>query len=267
MIYVSGSGQMCNNMLQFGHFYAFGKENKLNVCGLRFCYKYLYFELSDSKNYSWKTYLLAKYLAKIGFIPKINFDCEVNLPFQKSFLLNKKSVFVSGWLFREYDLFIKYREEIKALFAFKKNVIESINTNILASINYKLGVHIRRGDYSTWLDGKYFFTDNDYINLIKSFLNNLNILVDIIIVTNDHKIDKTVYNDQMPNVNVNFADGNQAQDLYILSNCDYIIGPPSTFSLMASFYHDKPIYWIYDKDLEITNTSFRFFDEYFRNII
>ena len=106
MIYVSGSGQMCNNMLQFGHFYAFGKENKLNVCGLRFCYKYLYFELSNKKKYNWKTYLLAKYLTKLGIITKINFDCEVNLPLQKSSLLTKKSVFVSGWLFREYDLFI-----------------------------------------------------------------------------------------------------------------------------------------------------------------
>ena len=138
---------------------------------------------------------------------------------------------------------------------------------MLASQNYKLGLHIRRGDYSTWLGGKYFFTDNDYINLIKSFLNNLNILVDIIIVTNDQRIDKKLFKTQIPNVNVNFANGNQAQDLYVLSKCDYIIGPPSTFSLMASFYHNKPIYWIYDKNLEITTTSFSSFDEYFKNII
>lgn len=267
MIYVSGSGQMCNNMLQFGHFYAFGKENKLKVCGLRFCYKYLYFELSNSKNYSWKTYILAKYLTKLGFFSKISFDSEVNLPFQKSYLLTKKPVFVSGWLFREYDLFLKYREDIKALFAFKKSVVKSVNLKLLTSQNPKLGIHIRRGDYSTWLDGKYFFTDNDYINLIKSFLKNLNILVDVVIVTNDKNIDKSLYISEINNITVNFANGNQAQDLYTLSKCDYIIGPPSTFSLMASFYDNTPIYWIYDKNIEITIKSFGYFDEYFRNII
>lgn len=259
---------MCNNMLQFGHFYAFGKENKIDVCGLRFCYKYLYFEISNQRKYNWLTYVLAKYISKLGLMPKVNFDNELEIFQNKLVLLNNKTVFVTGWLFREYDLFLKYQDEIRALFAFKKSLIDSVKENeLLKSDKLKLGLHIRRGDYKKWQNGKFFYSDHDYIYLIKSFLSHVNASVDLVIVTNDKEIAKVLYVNQLSSINVHFINANQAQDLYMLSICDYIIGPPSTFSLIASFYQKKPIYWIYDKEKEITASVFSDFNFYFRNII
>jgi len=33
-------------------------------------------------------------------------------------------------------------------------------------------------------------------------------------------------------------------DLFALASCDYIIGPPSTFSIFASYFGDVPLYVI-----------------------
>jgi hypothetical protein len=47
------------------------------------------------------------------------------------------------------------------------------------------------------------------------------------------------------------------EDLYLLAKCDYIIGPPSTFSLWASFYGSKPLYMIRDLETNITDEIFK----------
>jgi hypothetical protein len=79
MIFVSGFGQMCNNMLQFGHLYAWGRGNGVSVIALRFCYKYQFFTISKTKYYHWFTYLLAKYGAKLRLIPIVSFPEEEDI--------------------------------------------------------------------------------------------------------------------------------------------------------------------------------------------
>ena len=37
MIFVKGYGQMCNNILQFAHAYAYGREHDIKVVAMRFC--------------------------------------------------------------------------------------------------------------------------------------------------------------------------------------------------------------------------------------
>ena len=47
-------------------------------------------------------------------------------------------------------------------------------------------------------------------------------------------------------MNVHFGTGHAIEDLYALARCDYLIGPPSTFSAWASFYGKVPLYFIED---------------------
>lgn len=63
---------------------------------------------------------------------------------------------------------------------------------------------------------------------------------------------------------MDFRGNSAAMDLYSLSRCDYIIGPPSSFSRWASLMGHIPIYQIWNKNEEITEKSFsplRFLDE------
>jgi len=49
-------------------------------------------------------------------------------------------------------------------------------------------------------------------------------------------------------IKTHFGTGHFIEDLYTLASCDYIIGPPSTFTMWASFYGRVPLYKIIDRN-------------------
>lgn len=62
--------------------------------------------------------------------------------------------------------------------------------------------------------------------------------------------------------------GAPASDLYMLSECDYLIGPPSTFSLVAAMYRDVALCRMDQAKAEtLSMEDFRLFDYWFRRII
>lgn len=270
MIYAKGYGQMCNNILQFGHLYVWGKRYGLSVIGLRFCYKYSFFALNKEKHYNWFVYLFAKYGNKLGFIPTVSFLKEEDVNTQNiNKLVNARFSYVKGWYLRDYASFLQHKDELKAMFSFNTKVKLSVKKSLPEKCpdNIRLGIHVRRGDYKTWLDGNYYYTDNDFIHIIKDFINLFfENTVEIVIVSNTKDIQQKQYTSSIAS-DIYFLAGNPGEDLYALSLCDYIIGPPSTFSLMASFYNDTFLYWILDKNKKLQTDSFKKFDYLFQHII
>ena len=62
--------------------------------------------------------------------------------------------------------------------------------------------------------------------------------------------------------------GNAVEDLYMLSECDYVIGPPSTYSLVAAMYRDIPLCRMDQvKDGQLSLSDFKLFDYWFRRIV
>ena len=49
MIFVLDKGRMCNNILQYGHVYAWAREHGKRAVSMRFAYKYRYFHNTDSR--------------------------------------------------------------------------------------------------------------------------------------------------------------------------------------------------------------------------
>ena len=150
---------MANNILQYGHVYAWGREHGRKTMSMRFAYKYSYFHICDTKHHNFATYVFAKYAAKWGLIPMVTFsDDEAQNRRNEDVMLQKRMLVVTGWEAHWYDLFLKYKQEILALFAFRpeieEKVVEAMNHGDMI-----LGVHIRRGDYATFYDGKFFFSD------------------------------------------------------------------------------------------------------------
>lgn len=260
---------MCNNILQYGHFYAWGREHGRQTMSMRFAYKFQYFHICDTPNHNFWHYTIAKYAAKWGLIPTLEFNEEgADITAQEQEMLNRKYIAVVGWEARWYDLFLKYKQEILDLFAFKQSVVKACESLLseAAEGSCRLGVHIRRGDYARWYDGKYFFSDEQFLRLIKQFISQ-HPDTTVYICGNDPSLNKDLYRQELSGTKIIFPNGNAAEDLYILSECDYLIGPPSTFSLTASMYHDTPLYWIKDADSPLTESSFGHFDELFRHIL
>ena len=277
---------MANNILQYGHLYAWGREHGRKTMSMRFAYKYPYFHICDTKYHNFATYVFAKYAAKWGLIPMVSFsNDEAQNRRNEDIMLQKRMLVVTGWEAHWYDLFLKYKSEILALFAFRpeieEKVVEAMNhgdsppvirsqSSLLTegTVPMILGVHIRRGDYATFYNGKFFFSDEQYVGVIRRFLAlHPDKQVRAFICGNDPKLDKDYYRRELPACEVVFPDGNPGEDLCLLSHCDYLIGAPSTFSLVAAMYHDRPLYWMMDADAPLSESSFRYFDDLFQHIL
>ena len=168
MIFVTDKGRLANNIFQYGHLYAWGREHGRTTMSMRFAYKYPDFRIAHTRYHNFLLYILAKYAAKLHLIPTVQFNI-MNDPFleQQETMLNSKYVLATGWCVRFPDLFEKYKDEIINLFEFMPKVRENVAKALCQSTQdtIKLGVHIRRGDYRTWCGGRYFFDDNHAISL------------------------------------------------------------------------------------------------------
>ena len=271
MICVHDRGRLCNNILQYGHLYAWGREHGVATMSMRFAYKYQFFHICHTPHHNFPTYVLAKYAAKCGLIPTVDFDNDQRTDSERErLMLERRWLVVTGWNVRYYDLFLKYKHEILNLFAFDEAVSEKPRQllSTVAGGDLKLGLHIRRGDYRTWHDGRYYYDDTQYISQVRSFMQqHSGQRVHLFICGNDPALDVSLYRRELPEATVSFSQGSPAEDLYLLSQCDWLMGPPSTFTLVASMYRDVPLCWIHDASCPVTADSFRRFDYLFQHIL
>ena len=131
MIFARDKSQMCNNLLQYAHVYAWGREHGRKVISMRFSYKYQYFHICHTNLTAFGWYLTAKCLAALKLLPTANFkhrDCNREKLEQK--MLRHRNIVVSGWFVRYYDLFLKYRKEICELFTLDEQYTEPVKAKM-----------------------------------------------------------------------------------------------------------------------------------------
>ena len=277
MIFARDKSQMCNNLLQYAHVYAWGREHGRKVVSMRFSYKYPYFHIRHTSLTSFPLYLLAKYAAALRLLPTASFkhdDCDREALERK--MLRHRHIVVSGWHARFYDLFLKYRQEICQLFTIDDKFTEPVRQRMLEAERQapgkvvRLGVHIRRGDYAVWQNGRFCYDDAVYASHIARFsqLFGQQGEVHVYLSTNDPAVSAAQYQQLCPSVCIHLLGGSAPEDLFMLSECDYLMGPPSTFSLVAAMYRDVPLYRMDTADAKaMTPEGFRLFDYWFRRII
>ena len=271
MIFVKGYGQMCNNWLQYAHILAWGKENGVRVVSMRFAYKYRYFHVSETPWHNPATYLAAKFLIKTRLIrclwlqhPRQRTDPEV-----LGLLRNSRLIAADGWSFRHPALFMKYRNDIASMMAFRPKCVAAKAEWLqsLPKADVRLGLHIRRGDYAKWQGGAYFFSDEVYADRIRQFCALFpDRHVQVLVATNDPATDLDKLKAVAGTDDIHLTGGNPGEDLYLLSECGYIIGPKSTYSLVAAFYHDIPLHWMAAKDEKLSADSFCHFADVFMDV-
>lgn len=269
MIFVRDKGQMCNNILQYAHVYAWAKENHRHSMSMRFAYKYQYFKICNMKNHNFLMYISGKYGAKYKILPVITYDLgEEGKAEKEAFTLCHKNVIIEGWGVRYYDLFLKYKQDILELFDFKEEIHHKINNLLLETSDddtVKIGVHIRRGDYQTFFNGIYFFYDYAFLHYIKQIMALFpGRRFSVYICGNDPALNQQYYINALPEAKIVFPNGNAGEDLCILSECDYIIGPPSSYSLVATMYGKAKLHWMISDNGHITLEDFKDFDTLFR---
>jgi hypothetical protein len=276
MIFARDKSQMCNNLLQYAHVYAWGREHGRKVISMRFSYKYQYFHICHTNLTGFGWYLFAKYMAALRLLPTASFkhrDCNREALERK--MLRHRNIVVSGWFVRYYDLFLKYRDEICELFTLDdqytapvKAKMQEAEQNSQDNI-LRLGVHIRRDDYAQWRDGQFLFSDEVYADHINRFADmHPGKALHVYLSTNDPSVSEEHFQKLCPKVCIHHLQGSAPEDLFMLSECDYLIGPPSTFSMVAAMYRDIPLYRMDSADAQsMTPEGFLLFEYWFRNMV
>lgn len=271
MLFVRDKGRMCNNILQYGHAYAWAREHGKRSMSMRFAYKYPYFRICKTPYHNFMCYVFAKVAAKMHLLPVVTYDdinmTEAEKEANERVMTESRNVVVEGWYVRHYDLFLKYLEEIKDLFTFDDSItirIKNFMASTSAADDIKLGIHIRRGDYRTWNGGKYFFENHEYISFIKAFQNIYPEKKIAVYLCSNEPIDMDNFKSSLPGMKININQGGSpADDVCMLSLCDFIIGPYSTFSLTAAMFNHTPLCWLKEKN---QNICFDYFENLFSKI-
>jgi len=257
---------MCNQMVIYSHLMASAKEHGFNMQNYSFAPYFQTFIHPAQDNltrfpiqkssYLWPKkirllhyrcmYLFVRLLLKLKvdnqFISVLDIGWNTPMDVEAAVFLDKvrstKYLFIQGWQYHSRTLLLKHANEIRKFFTPKKQVVRNVHQLLAQKQEGALlvGVHIRQGDYKYFEGGKYFYENKIYASKMKEFVAlHKNQKVQFIICSNAPKSSEA-----FQGLDVLDSLGGFAEDLYALSQCDYIMGPPSTFSAWASFYGNVP---------------------------
>nr|HPO50660.1 alpha-1,2-fucosyltransferase [Spirochaetota bacterium] len=242
MVYlIEAYGNHSNRILQQMHLEAFCKSSGVDfinptIGDMLYPYKM-------SKNYNFFSSYLINFFLKINkiiykltrryfFLKVIDLETGEGRDKFIELIKLKKNIFIKGWAFRDFDNVGKYKDYFKERFSLLEP-IKKETLNRFENDKVKLGVHIRRGDYIEFQDGKFYFSDEEYIKLIKKAISVIGSSVAVYIFSNE-RLDEEKFIKELGN-DLFFSKNPYYVDQYLMSLCDYLIGPPSTFTIVASF--------------------------------
>lgn len=165
--------------------------------------------------------------------------------------------FIQGWPLRNSDNYIlQCKEQLVELFYPNEPIklrVDSLFNELRRGNKFIIGLHIRRGDYSTWRDGEFYFSFEEYAKWMKQ-------LIEVFYCDGKTVCFYIASNEKLPNDFSSYEiyqiqNATVADDLYALQLCDIIIGPTSTFSRWASFMGDVPLHIISSRNEEINKES------------
>lgn len=283
VIIVSREGQLANRIWHTTSFIANAKENRYRCYHLFFSEYIEYFSESFSKHYNSnpvvfiKNKLLQKFILKTyRFLKKLKLsnslifeDINYQESYSKSntFNLNSsefitkaktKVVFISGWFFSDNHNFCKHQNFIKSVFTPNSSYLCSVRKNIenlRATSDLLVAIHIRRSDYRHFNNGIWFYEIGTYYEKMHQLLllNELKSRRVKFIICSDEELKS----EEFKGLDVFCEKKSFIEDFYLLANSNYIIGPPSTFSMWASFYGSIPLFQITFPEQDVAFENFK----------
>ena len=136
----------------------------------------------------------------------------------------------------------------------KKYVVSAkkIINDLRSNYDCIVGIHARRGDYITYLDGIHYHSWESYLNWGNKTKKALEF-------SGKKNVGIVICSDEMPpsslpkNKDVYFSSSNDFMvDIHLLSLCDYNLGPPSSFGTWISWFGKVPRLVVYNKT-EVTS--------------
>lgn len=269
----SGTGQMCNQLLFCAQVAASAYERKFRVRYYSFPkYKGIAFQddcidsFITKQNKKYRLYNIIKYFTKLiklmgknGFLHCLSIESkEDSLKFLKILFekdaFAKKTYYWFGWPYMDYGAIQKNAELLQHYFRFTKDIKDKA-ANLLKRENgeFLCGIHIRRGDYKYWQGGKYYYENWVYIKYAREITKAYQgVRVRFILFSNE-EVEEVNWRAARLQYSVSKEDA--VTELCMMSLCDLLAGPPSTFSAWASFVGNTKRYVIDHADQVYNKTQ------------
>lgn len=279
------AGQLANRLFHFSHFIVNSKTYKYKLIYPFFDEYKDFFELDDKDFYSKKIRIryfsnsfinrktkkivnscMRRYKKNLwlpSFLQVISIDKNdfEDLTFNmrdRDFVTpaQDKILIASGWSYTDGESFSKYASQLRCIFKpkgqFRERIREEIK-GLKGNDVVLIGVHIRRGDYKEFNDGRWFYNDRVYVERMEEIVNYFDLKNKscLFLIASNEKIDVKNFN----KINVVWRQRHFIEDLYLLAECDLIIGPPSTFSMWASFYGQIPLFKMEDENKRFNDSE------------
>jgi len=162
-------------------------------------------------------------------------------------LIWSQHVLLQGWLFRSEPLLAKHADKIRSHFsidAVTQSRVDARINRLRQSADVVVGIHIRHGDYATYLNGKYFYPTSHYASVMRQIAEQLSPRKVGFLVCGNGELRANDFN----GLCVSCDRGGLLEDLYAFADADLLFGPPSTFTGWASFFGKVPIDWLESED-------------------
>lgn len=165
----------------------------------------------------------------------------------KAFFLNSHATGINlfhCWPYLDLESLYKQQNRVRDIIKPKEEYLEIGKCRIseIRRMNKDVtivGVHVRRNDYKDFLGGFYYFD----LDVYRKRMEEMSRIVDgnvLFLVFSDESIDKDLLSQKGAHYRILFSKNLAMVDLVMMGMCDYIIGPPSTFSGWASFWGNVP---------------------------
>ncbi|PPK87994.1 hypothetical protein CLV84_0956 [Neolewinella xylanilytica] len=135
-------------------------------------------------------------------------------------------------------------DRIRELFRFRRESttkVDALLSRELRPDDILVGIHLRRGDYATYRDGEYYYDDATYAAFLRQLPAQFPGKRLRVLLCSNEAIRPEAFAEF---AHFSVPDATGVEDLYALSRCDYIMGPPSTYSMWASYYGRVPLLFL-----------------------
>ncbi len=171
-----------------------------------------------------------------------------------------------GWQTRTDTRYIQQTlPELKRIFRPKTEIVEKgkrIIKQLKEETDIVIGVHIRRGDYATWNEGRFYYELEDYYQFMLRIQELYKDKKVGFFISSNEDFSLGIFK-QCKCRRFEKEPSGAILDLYTLSICDYIIGPFSSYSRWASFIGEVPLCFLETREQQFTNESFSKIVDYF----
>lgn len=166
----------------------------------------------------------------------------------RGLLAGRRFLIVKGWKYRAHTALWAHREKVCGVFRPKESIVNEVARCVNGArgdAEVLIGVHVRRGDYAAWLGGKYFFGLESYARWMREAVALHEGRRVAFLVCSNEDVRPLL---GMEGIVATRGPGSAIADLYALAGCDLLMGPPSTFSLWASFMGNVRLHMVQEAD-------------------